>query len=144
VLYQKTLTVPANTPATAPVETTIVVKHPVIIRLGVHFPPGCAGMVRVAVFYGKLQIWPAKEGEWVSGDAVTIWGEPFLELPERETTLTLKGHSPGTSYDHTITFYFIALQRRIALWMVAFSQLVRLLENIFSRLLGIPVVTTSR
>jgi len=139
MLYQKTLNVPASTPSDAPVETTIVVKHPVVTRLGVFFPPGCAGMVKVAVFYGKLQIWPSKEGEWVRGDSTTIWGEPFFELPEKETTLTLKGCSPNTLYDHDVTFYIIALPRIVALWMIGISRLVAFLERIFARLIGIPI-----
>jgi len=139
VLYQRSLSVPANTSSAAPVETTIVVKHPVVTRLGVRFPRGCAGMVEAAVFYGKLQIWPAKEGEWASGDDVTIWDEPFFELPDRETTLTLKGCSPNTSYEHTLRFYIIALSRAVALWMTAIARFVRLLESIIERLIGIPI-----
>jgi len=108
-------------------------------RLGAFFPPGCAGMVKVAVFYGKLQIWPSKEGEWLRGDSTTIWGEPFFELPEKETTLTLKGCSPNTWYDHDVTFYIIALPRNVALWMIGISRLVAFLERIFARLIGIPI-----
>jgi len=139
MLYQKTLTVPANTPSDAPVETTIVVKDPVIVRLGVFFPPGCAGMVKVAVFYGRLQIWPSKEGEWLRGDGTTIWGEPFFELPEKETTLTLKGCSPNTLYNHDVTFYIIALPRHVALWMIGISRLVAALETFLAELVGISI-----
>jgi len=141
MLYTKTLAIPANTPSDSPVETTIMVKHPVITRLGVHFPLGCVGMVKGAVFYGVLQIWPSKEGEWLKGDDVTIWDEPFFELPEKETTLILKGCSPNTSYDHNVTFYIIALPRVIALWMVALSSLVKLLETFFTKLVGIRVAS---
>jgi len=136
MLYTKTLTIPANTPSVSPVETTVVVKDPVIVRLGVFFPPGCAGMVKVAVFYGKLQIWPSKKGKWVSGNNVTIWDEPFFELPEKETTLTLKGYSPNTSYDHDITFYIIAQERVIALWMKGIAKLVDTLTY-FLKVVGI-------
>jgi len=136
MLYTKTLTVPKNTPTTTPQETTIVIKDLVVTKLGVHFPPGCAGMVSVAVFYGKLQIWPSKEGKWVHGDNITIWDEPFFELPEKETTLTLKGYSPETSYDHDITFYIIAQERVIALWMKGIAKLVDALTY-FLKVVGI-------
>jgi len=63
MLYPKSLTIPANTPSDKPVETTIVIKDPVVTRLGVHFPAGCHALVHVAVFYGRLQIWTAKEGD---------------------------------------------------------------------------------
>jgi len=141
MLYTKSLPIPANTPSDKPKEDTILIKHPVITRLGVHFPSGCVGKVKVAVFYGKLQIWPSKEGEWVSGDDITIWDEPLFELPEKETTITLKGCSPNTSYDHDVTFYIIALPRTIALWMVGLSRLVRLLETFFVKLVGVRVVS---
>jgi len=136
MLYQKTFNVPASTPSDAPVETTIVVKHPVVTKLGVHFPAGCHALVRVAVFYGKLQIWPHKEGEWLRGDDITIWDEPFFELPEKETTLTLKGWNEDDTYKHTPIFYIIAHERDIALWMIALSRLAKLLEK-FLRVVGL-------
>jgi len=136
LLYTKSLTVPANTPSTSPKEDTIVIKHPVVTRLGVLFPAGCHALVRVAIFYGKLQIWPHKEGEWLQGDDVVIWDEPFFELPEKETTLRLVGWNEDDGYAHTPIFYIVAHERAIALWMATLSRLVSLFEK-FLRVVGL-------
>jgi len=139
MLYQVSLTVPANTPSDKPVETRIIIKHPVITKLGVLFPRGCMGMVHASVYYGDMQLWPAKEGEWIKGEGTTVWDEPFLPLPEERTKLRLLGCSPGTAYDHTITFYIIALPRVIALWMIAVSRLTRLFEIFLAKLMRPPI-----
>ena len=111
MLYQRTLLIPANTPANTPVEATIVIKHPVISKISVHFPWGCADLASVAIFYGDLQLWPAKECEWVKGDDRTITDEPFFEMPEAETTLRLRGYSVDIVNQHSPVFYFVAIQR---------------------------------
>jgi len=138
MLYQKSLTVPADTPEDKPVEVKITVKHPVIRRLGVHFPPGCHLMVKVAVFYGKYQIFPAKEGDWCSGDNTTVWDEFYFEVPEKETDLTLKGCSPKTDYKHTITFYIIATPREVPVYAAGLGRLIKLFERLL-RIFGVRV-----
>lgn len=109
MLYQRTLLIPATTPEDTPAEATIVIKHPVISRIKVLIPPGGKGLVSSAIFYGDLQLWPSKEGEWLSGDDIVVEDEPFFEMPEAETTLRLLGISPGTTLEHRLFFYFTAI-----------------------------------
>jgi len=137
MLYQRTLTVPANTPTDAPKETTIVIEHPYLWKIGVHFPGGCAGMVETAVFYGALQVWPSRQGEWASGDGITIWDEVHLEMPEDKTKLILKGCSPNTSYDHNVKFYFLAVEREIGAWMLVMSRLLEGISRMLRFLMGV-------
>ena len=111
MLYQRTLLIPANTPEATPAEATIVIKYPVISRLKVHVTDGCMGLVKTAVFYGDLQLWPAKEGEWLSGNNIIVEDEPFFEMPEAETQLRIQGISPGTWFDHPIFLYITAIRR---------------------------------
>jgi len=135
MLYQVSLTIPANTPADRPAITTIEIEEPYLQKIGVHFPAGCVGMVKAVIFYGNLQLWPAKEGEWVSGDDITIWDTPYIRLPEKPTKLICKGCSPGTTYDHRITFYFIALPKEYVVWMKALGRLVGAFMRFF-RIIG--------
>jgi len=144
MLYATVLTVPKGTPEDRPVETTITVKHPVLTKIGVYFPPGPAGLVKVAIFYGRLQVWPAKEGEWVAGNATMVWDEPFWELPHKETDLRIVGCSPEAEYDHNIHFYLIAVPRAVGLWMIATARLASLLEALITRIIGAPASIAGR
>ena len=109
MLYQRTLPVLAGTLITAPAEKTIIIKHPVISRLIAHFPAGCHSLVKVAIFYGNYQLWPAPEGEWLKGDDINIEDEPYFELPERETELRFLGISSDTAKNHSPIFYITAV-----------------------------------
>jgi len=128
MLYQKTLKIPANTPAEKPYEEAILIKHPVISRLYVFFPAGCMMLAHVAIFYGDMQIWPAKEGEWCAGDNIVIQDEPYLEMPERWTKLRLVGWNEDPTWDLPVTFYIIAQPRIIAMIGLAVARLVQLFE----------------
>jgi len=115
VLYQVSLTIPANTPADRPVEKTINVEEQVLVKIGAHFPRGCCKLPHAAIYYGRLQIWPSTEGEWVSGDDVTIWEDCFIRLPDHPTRLTLRGYNEDVAFGHTVTLYLSALPYKVAM-----------------------------
>jgi len=143
MLYQVSLTIPANTPKTDPASKTIRIHEPVLYRIGAHFPPGCCHLPYVAIYYGHVQLWPSREGEWVSGDNVTIWDDPYLEFKDYPYELILKGYNEDTAFSHTITFYLCALERPLALWALALARLAYMFERFFD-LIGIPIVPVIR
>jgi len=101
-IYPVTLTVPADTPETAPVEADVEIEERVVTRVDVKFKPGCMDMVHVAVFYGIKQLFPRETGKSVVGDAETVSWLEWWEAPEVPCTLTFKAWSPGTSYQHVL------------------------------------------
>jgi len=115
MLYQVSLTIPANTPVDNPVEKSIKIEEQVLVRIGVHFPRGCCHLPYVAIFYGYKQIWPSEKGEWLSGDNVTIWDDCLIRLPDKPTELRLLGYNEDEAFDHTITFYLSALPYKAAM-----------------------------
>jgi len=94
--------VPADTPASSPVETTVEIEGGKISMVSIHFPAGCNGMVYVAIFHGIKQLYPWTDGQYFRGNNETIIIHDDWKLPESKITLTIKAHSPGTLYDHTI------------------------------------------
>jgi len=140
LLYHFDLTVPAGRPAERPIEKRVVVKHPVLHKVGVYFPPGPTMLVYVAIFYGDLQVWPAKEGKWARGEDLYYEDTLNYELPEKETTLTLKGYAPNTGFDHTVYFYLYCVERPFALWPVLMLNYLRALREgakRFAELIGL-------
>jgi len=110
-LYTVDITVPANTPDEEPVRRKVQVEGDIITRVGVHFPPGPASMVRVWINYGRLRIWPVGPDKWVVGDNVTIWDDFYHELPHEPYIITICASSPGTAYPHNITVYISVVRR---------------------------------
>jgi len=131
MLFKRDLKIPANTPRERPVEIELTIDQPVIQRIGVFFPPGCHGLAYAAIFIGNLQIWPARVGEWVSGDFITIWDEPYLLIPNPPQTLRILGYNLDEAYPHTLTFYIMAVSKAIGLWQVGIARLVAAITKLF-------------
>jgi len=106
VLYQRSITVPANTPQSSPIVENIELRGEVIKRATVFFPSGCFALVRVAVYQGLKQIAPYEEGRWIVGDDEEIELLTRYVLYEQPTTLTLKLWNEDDTFDHTPIFRF--------------------------------------
>lgn len=109
MFYEYCLTIPANTLAIAPVNQEVELDHGRIVAVEVQFPRGCRGLVHVQVRRELHQLWPTNtDGDLAGEDARIGWVED-MEFTEEPYTLTLRGWSPGTEFEHTITFRFNVL-----------------------------------
>ena len=114
MFYDIPLTIPANTLASAPIEQDVKLTHGVITHVEVEFPIGCHGMVSVYIRRGLHQVWPTNpDSKFASDGRALVWNE-YYELFDEPYILTVGGYSPGTSYDHEITFRFELTPREIA------------------------------
>jgi len=105
------LSIPANTSSSSPKTLDIELPVGVIHKLDILFPPGCCGLVGVAIFQGVHLIWPSYSDEWFSTDGETITFEEFYEVRRGLTTFTLKGYNTDDTYSHTIVFRFGILKK---------------------------------
>jgi len=105
------LSIPANTSSSSPKTLDIELPVGVIHKLDILFPPGCCGLVGVAIFQGIHLIWPSYSDEWFSTDGETITFEEFYEVRRGLTTFTLKGYNTDDTYSHTIVFRFGILKK---------------------------------
>jgi len=101
-VYEVSLTIPANTAEDAPVSIDLEIEGDVVTKVEIDYPSGPARMVGTAIFYGIEQLWPAEAGTWFYANNYVMSLKPEWDMPERKVTLTMKGCSPNTSYDHTI------------------------------------------
>lgn len=103
MFYRYSLTVPANTPATAPVRTTMYLSHGIIHHVEVAFPPGCAGLVHASIWRFEHQAWPTNPDEEFAWDNYTIdiRNEAF-GLTKRPYNLSLRAWSNDDTFSHTI------------------------------------------
>jgi len=104
--YVYELTVPANTLDADPAEREVALCPGTIKGIEISFLPGPAWMVDVVVLHGLLQITPANPDGYHSCDDYTEKFSMKYPLDEPMPLVMLRGWSPGTSYQHKITFRF--------------------------------------
>ena len=131
MLYVVELNVPANTPDINPVQMTIEIERGVITSIEVHFPPGVRGMVKTAMFKGHYQVFPRPPGTWLTGDAETIRAAMFYEVKSPKDKFVIYGKSPGTNYQHLITWRINVLPPHVAMWWMVLEKFINILSSIF-------------
>ncbi len=106
MFYEFHITVPPNTPRTAPVETLLQLDAGAITAVEVLFPPGCVGLVHLTISDELHQVWPANADADLAGDTFPIVWDDDFELVDPPYTLRADTWSDDDSYDHTVTIRF--------------------------------------
>ena len=103
MIYVFPITLPANTPETAKLRTTLKLTRGKITRVMVEFPPGHAGLTHLAVRRGLFQLWPVNpEATFRSSNETIIWEEEY-ELSTPPYDLDAYAWNEDDTYQHTIT-----------------------------------------
>lgn len=114
MLYTHTLTVPANTPESAPLEEVVKMTQGVITMVEVEFPPGCAGLVRAFIRRSLHQVWPSNQGGYFRSDGRAIRWNDYYEMLDEPLELTVGGWSEDDFYPHDVLFRFELTSKDIA------------------------------
>jgi hypothetical protein len=103
--FETTLTVPFNTPQTAPVVAAMKSYKPVLTGLEFFFPPGCAGLCYAALFVNGAQFMPDPLGstEWYHGEGSVMWGGS-KKIPgstgNSAVAIEIRAYNLDDTYDH--------------------------------------------
>ena len=100
-IYSRAFTVPASTTE----EFEIEIQGDLVDMVRLRFPPGPAGLLKISVFYGNEQIWPAEAGTFFAGDNEVIQWSEYWPLPEAKTKLRIKAVNEDDTYEHS--FYIV-------------------------------------
>lgn len=104
--YEYDVTVPKNTPAAAPVRQEVKLTVGKVVAVHVQFPPGCAGLVHLAIDRATHQVWPGNPDASIKADgAIVSWLEDY-DLDDVPFGFTLRAWSPGARFPHTVTVRF--------------------------------------
>lgn len=109
MFYEFAVAIPANTPATAPVEEDVHLSPGTVVRVDFQFPRGCVGLVHVQVWKGEHQVWPVNTDGNISSEGQTVTFPEDYDVDEDPFTLTLRGWNLDDTFPHTITFRFAVL-----------------------------------
>jgi hypothetical protein len=81
------------------------IEGDIIDMVRIRFPPGPAGLLKIAVFYGNEQIFPAEQWTFFAGDNEVIQWDEYWPLPERKTTIRVWAKNEDDTYEHS--FYLV-------------------------------------
>lgn len=109
MFFEIPLLITADTPEAEPATVDAELCAGIISRVSLQFPHGCSGMVYVSIWRGGHPLWPTNIDEGFAGEGVIIDFPERYELSETPYTLELRGWSPDTTYNHTVTVRFTVL-----------------------------------
>jgi len=115
VFYSLELELPANTPEDSPVELIADLTWGVISHVELEFPPGCAGLAKVAILYHRHQLWPTNADKWFYTDGRIIAWDDYFELLEPPFELVLLGYNDDDTFQHTPIIRFEVLYPMVAM-----------------------------
>lgn len=133
MLFSGVLTIPANTAETAKASATIKISDGVIHQIGILFPDGCNGLVKAQLFEAGHQFSPSTEGLFYTGNDTFIIGPEFYEPFTNTNSITVKGWSTNTRYNHDITVYLWILPKSLLLPTAATEGLLGALRSLVIR-----------
>jgi hypothetical protein len=106
MLFDFDLTIPAGTPATAPIETLATLTRGKLTQIRVMFPPGPATLVHVVIRHNLHQLMPANFDGNINFDDVVVTSNLDYDLVDAPYEIKMIGWSPDAIYQHIITVQF--------------------------------------
>jgi len=105
MIYEFTITTPANTPESSKQKTVLKLEAGTITDLKVLFPPGCAGLHYLQICKGGHQIFP-KQLNYFRGDNVLLdFPSPDILLYDQPYELDAYTWNEDDTYDHSVDIY---------------------------------------
>jgi len=109
-MYTYSLTIPANTPETSPVEERVKLSAGILSRVLIFFPPGCHALAHARIFYQAHQIEPWSRDGSFHWDNYVLDFESEHEISAPDTEVTIKAWNEDDVYEHTLEFAFDVVQ----------------------------------
>ena len=104
MLFEYSLTVPADRSEIDPAEVQMLAEPGTVTRLSCYFPAGCQRRVGAQILYGRQRIWPLSTDRWAYGEDEIVTSGEMFKVPGPPALFVGRAISPGTTYDHKIAF----------------------------------------
>ena len=100
MIYEVTLTVPANTAQSAPASQEFFLHPGTVELVNIQLPPGCAGLVHAIIKANEHQIWPSQLDQNFHGDDLNVSFPEHMELGNSQNRFQLVAWSDDDTYEH--------------------------------------------
>lgn len=112
MLFEASITIPANTSSSSPTTQILKIAHGIITKIMVRPRPGHAALAHMVILHHEHQIAPSTEGMDFSGDTFPIDWEEYYESYQPPYELKLKGWNEDDTYSHTFDVFVAILPRK--------------------------------
>ena len=124
MLFEISITIPANTTKVAPTTVMLGIAHGIISKIMVRPRPGHAALAHCVILHHEHQIAPSTENMDFSGDTFPIDWEEYYESYQPPYELKIKGWNEDDTYPHIFDI-FVAVLPRKGIIATAISDAIR-------------------
>ena len=143
MLYSKQILLTAGKTEATSTKTYFKVNKGVISNMWITFPAGCAGLVKMRIFYEGHPFVPVNQDNYIRGDNYTFQIPVMFEITEEPMRLTVEAWNEDEKYDHTIDVLFLILPKALVLPVGATEGILESLKSLVIRPLVITEIQRS-
>jgi len=105
MIFTTSITVPAATPQTTPLEQTLQLTACTIDHVCVVFPAGCYWLVGLRATLREHQLYPTNPDAWLVGNDLNVTFSDATAIEDTPCELLLTAYNLDERYEHTIYLY---------------------------------------
>lgn len=133
MLHSKHMTLAANKTRATASRTKFIANVGVIARVWIHFPPGCASLVKVQIYHNEHPFLPVEADAYIEGDSFTYDLPIMYEIKETPEVITIEAWNEDDTYEHTIDVGFLIVDKMWVQPVGAYEGIIAALKSIFVR-----------
>ncbi len=131
MLHAKHITLTKGRTEATSTDTEFYVNKGVIARIWVHFPPGCAGLVKLRIYYQGHPFLPVENDAHIRGDAYTYEFPVMFEILQQPMRITIRAWNEDAVYEHTIDVSFLIIPKMWIQPVGAYEGIIAALKSLF-------------
>ena len=130
MIFQATVTIPANTLVDNPKKQTLVIAKGIISKFMIRPRAGHHGLAHLTISFHEVQIAPSTRSMDLHGDFFPLDWEDYYECYQPPFELDLVGWNEDETYPHSFDIFIVVLPRKA----VVISALSDMFQSFLSRL----------
>ena|SRR3990167_2771333 len=133
MLHAKHITLSSGGTEATSTKTRFTANQGVIFRVWIHFPPGCAGLVKVRIYHEGHPFLPVELDAYIKGDSYTYEFPVMYEVTTQPELITIEAWNEDDVYSHTIDVSFLIIPKEWVQPVGAYEGILAALRSIFVR-----------
>jgi len=126
-----------KTPASTEQKIRKEIEGDYITKVRVRFPPGPTGLLKVAFFYGEMQIFPYESGTYFQGDDEVIEWDEYFKMHEKPFPLTIYCKNEDDTYEHSVYIIVVTKYSEELLGEIIAKAIAKKLSGLYRAITGV-------